>query len=438
MKTLKLGVTLALLSMGTMACGTLSQLSDGISNAANDGEWSISGSVNESANGASSVSKAVSSDGCVADQVIATDSQAETTTATVDENCAFTMTVPSGESYVVSFMLDGAFVGTLVFDSGIDGLTTSSLPLVTGSGDLELGTITMQGDLATPSQQPLDTIDRDADGVVDSEDPDDDGDNIPDDEELDCDYDGLVDDLDPDVAAVCDTRNFEEEGWVVAIKPHYGQEDVSVYRTIRALLSCRVDPDTVDPDTFRVYADDHEVQCEYDFGNWRRRPHRHRRNHREIERQVSPLHIVKCRHYDDPFDTDTLYTVSIDGLECLDGRLIEAADIDFVTRLERDEHDEEMCLEMDAYEDGVEPDDSEWGDEDDLELYGDEFDDDEEYDDEDYDEYDDEDDYDDEDLEDDELDDEDLEDEDFEDEDLEDEEFEDEELGEEELDDDDF
>lgn len=342
---------LIMVGCGGASSGTATSTTDSTTRA-------LTGSVD---GGSSSVSAlmALANTSCLADTVIATDTTATTTTAEVAEDCSFSIDLATGKSYAISFLLDEEFVASLIFDSGISGFSGSSLPVSDGDGAIDLGTVTFSGFVALPEIEPLDQIDSDDDGVADSDDTDDDGDDVSDDEEEDCDLDGVSDDWDEsEDAAACATDSGDVAIFEVKPRndpnPEEGEDFVDLDKEVRARIGCLVDTSTVTDTTFQVSSDSDAITCTFEFSD-------EGDDHRKI----------KCKHEDQDFQASTLYTITLDGIQCEDGRSVESRSWSFMTTDEdtsdgdiEDDIDEEDELEDENEDDG---DDSNSGDNDDSE-----------------------------------------------------------------------
>lgn len=297
--------------------------------------------------------KAQTSDDCAADTVIATDASGNTTTASVNEACDFTMDLQIGQSHVISFSSDGTFVATLIFDSGVGGFTSSDFKIGTGSGAIDLGLVTIRGKLATPEKEPKEQTDEDDDGVNDLEDDDDDNDGVEDElESEDCDLDGVEEG--DDEGEDCEE---EDTARVLEVKPRndphpeLGEDRVDLDKEVKARISCEVDQDTVTSETFRVASDSDTVACSFDFSGSGHSGNR-----------------IECEHEAD-FLPDTVYTVTIDGVRCLDGREVTPRSWRWLTEEEDDDDGdiEDELDEEDEMEDENDDDDDSDDDDDDDE-----------------------------------------------------------------------
>lgn len=305
--------------------------------------------------GGAGLMKGLHADDCEADMIIATTTSGETSSADVEEDCSFSLSLSVGRSYVISLALDDDFIATLIFDSGIRGDTTSVLPLSSG-GILDLGIITIFGNVATAEHEPLDECDQDGDGEDDLEDEDDDDDGVEDEEEEDCDFDGSLDDYDEDDGE-CEEGEDENIAYILSVKPYddpEGWDPVDLEREVKARIDCEVDESTVTSETFYVVSEDgeHMVECNYEFSGSGSK--------------------IECDHDDfEDFLPDTYYSATIDGVMCLDGRAVETLSWIWLTEAEdtdegcrEDELDEEDELEEEEEEDDEEEDDEDEDEED--------------------------------------------------------------------------
>lgn len=316
--------------------------------------------------GTASVSalKALANTACLADTVIATDTAAATTTADVAEDCSFSVDLATGKSYAISFLLNGEFVASLIFDSGISGFSGSSLPISDGDTAIDLGTVTFSGSTAIPEIEPLDQIDCDDDGIFDSDDDDDDGDDVSDDEEEDCDLDGVSDDWDESEDDDACTTDLGDVAQVYEVKPRNdpnpeeGEAFVDLDKEVRARIGCLVDTSTVTDTTFQVASESDTIACTFEFSD-------EGDSHRKI----------KCKHEDQDFQASTLYTITLDGIQCEDGRGVESRSWSFMTT---DEDTSDGDVEDDIDEEDELEDESDDSDSSDDEEDDDESDDDEE------------------------------------------------------------
>lgn len=237
---------------------------------------------------------------CPADTVIATDSLARTTSASVEEDCSFALTLTTNKAYVFSFVSGSAFVATLIVTNSPDTLPSTAFFISLDEDKIDLGVVTIVDNDAVPENEPAEQNDQDEDGTNDFDDEDDDGDGTADDEESDCDLDDYEDDYDEDDP--CDTEEEEEDdsvGNVLEVIPNDGDEFVAFDEEIVVRFDCEVNPETVASDTFRVESDEDDIACGFSFSN--------------------SNNVVTCIHDDQHFLPSTIYTASIEGIFCADG-----------------------------------------------------------------------------------------------------------------------
>lgn len=256
--------------------------------------------------------------GCrIADTVIATDSSAATQEEAIANDCTFEMTLTSRRAYAFSFWLNDAFVASLAFNNGSAFLSSEYMYLGSGTSAIDLGTITVAGRVMISSLIPAEQTDRDDDGISDFEDDDDDDDGTLDADEQDCDLDGIIDDEDDDQSECEDTTSSEGVALVLEVEPRRGEgvgdpnNAVDLDAEVQARFSCAVNVSTVTADTFSVEANDDAIECAYELSGSDER--------------------VSCRHDDDPFGADTIYTVTVDGVECQSGEQVLSTSWPFQT-----------------------------------------------------------------------------------------------------------
>lgn len=307
---------------------------------------------------------------CAADAVMATDTAGESTTANVEADCTFSLTLSVGKAYVISLLLDNAFVATLLFDSGVGGFTTSTLPVGAGDGAIDIGTITVSGTVATCDREPLEQNDHDDDGEDDLEDDDDDNDGVNDDEEEDCDLDGHIDDLDEDDSCEAD-EDRNDEARVLEVKPRndphpeLGEDRVDLDKEVRARIACTIEQASVNADTFRVEAVGDVIDCTYEFSGRGRGD------------------TVRCEHDDQDFLADTTYTATLEGVLCEDGRTVKTTSWSWRTETaDDDEGDAEDDIDEEDEEEDADDEDEDEGEDEDEEDDDDEDDEDEDEDEE--------------------------------------------------------
>jgi len=176
-------------SLALYACGGSSNSANGGSEFGNPSRGLI-GTVTT----ASALTKSAIT--CPADSVIATDSLAATTEASIGSDCSFDMSLETGKAYILSFLEGGSFVATMIVNNGAVLGEGNVFFLSDGPSDVDLGDITFEGDAARPENEPAEQCDRDGDGDSDFDDDDDDDDGVNDEDESDCDDDEFEDDED--------------------------------------------------------------------------------------------------------------------------------------------------------------------------------------------------------------------------------------------------
>lgn len=274
----------------------------------------VSGTV-ASSNASTSTNFAVADyavSGCLADSVVATDSDLATTLASVDGNCQFELSLALNKSYSIAFLLEDQFVANLVFDSGNQMGMTSSLRLGQSALTLDLGQITVTGNSAIPQTNPLSLIDCDDDGVYDYDDSDDDGDGIEDESEEDCDLDGHLDDDDDDCA-------LDSNQQVIRVKPYDGHGDVDLDKDIKVYTRCALDLTNFTAEQFQVVASDNTaVDCSYKYSSY------------DLHAKIECEHIASLV-------PNTDYTVTVSGLVCSNGDSVPDVSFSFTTENEDDD-----------------------------------------------------------------------------------------------------
>ncbi|MBX7149518.1 hypothetical protein K1X76_10610 [bacterium] len=138
--------------------------------------------------------------GCIADKIIATNSAGEETIGDIDNTCNYNFTVPGNKAYKLA-LYDGS---TLVAAFEFNGGYATGLAYFLIADDISvmaMGNITVNSGIATPQNEPTALDDFDDDSIVDFDDADDNENNINDIDEPDCDQDGFPDsyDLDTDI-----------------------------------------------------------------------------------------------------------------------------------------------------------------------------------------------------------------------------------------------
>lgn len=281
-----LGASLWLFSQG---CGNITDQGDASASLASGETATITGTLAPD----DSTAKTDGSASCPADTIVAVDSQGSEFAAAIADDCSFNLMLAIGEQYALVLTRDGEFVAGVAFPTSLNPFTTATLPIGDSGVTIALGTITIAGTVGTAGE-----------------------------------FEAPVDD--DDALAVL------PEGQVLAVRPHRmphcGQLDgdlrqrrcyrVGLSRPVVALISCRVDRSTVTSDTFVVQDEaGTRIACEYDFKQWRTDKHVRRHHHR----------IIRCKHSSDLFLHNTLYTATLDGVRCEDGRPVETFSWQFLT-----------------------------------------------------------------------------------------------------------
>lgn len=342
----KISILTCILSL--VACGGTGTTSTD-QNSATSSAVTLSGSVASSSQNNSNLSKFLVQ-GCDADQVIATNSSAETVSAEVSDDCSFSLSLAIGESYSISFLEGGTFVASLVFDTGINGVSSSSLPVNDSGATVNLGSVTITGNVASAENEPLSQLDNDDDGIDDLSDTDDDDDGIEDTSEEDCDLDGVIDDFDDDDcgSVLAENSGDENTAGIYRVKPYNGNEEVDLNKKIRVTAACEVDSSTVTSENFKVVSDNgDEIACTYSIST----------------SEENGFDHIKCEH-DIDLEANMGYKIQFSGVQCLNGKDVQAFETEFTTEVEdddegdsEDDFDTELETEDDTSDDSS--DDSE-------------------------------------------------------------------------------
>ncbi len=249
---------------------------------------------------------------CGADTIIATDTSAQSTMASLDEDCVFTIDLSTGKAYALSFVLNDAFVASMIFTNSATLFESSYMLVSAGNGIVDLGMVSILSGIATPSNQPASFFDWDEDGSFDFDDEDDDNDGVADDDEEDCDLDGLDNDYDEDACEEEDEDDSSDDAEdalaeVLEVLPANDttftntSRYVDLDQQVRLRFSCEIEPDSFDETTFEILSEDDEViawECEFSDDE------------------------VECEHED--FEPLTIYTATVSGVLCDDGREVSA------------------------------------------------------------------------------------------------------------------
>lgn len=247
------------------------------------------------------ISNAMATETCPADAVIATDSQGEATTVTVEIDCSFSLDLTVNKAYAVSFVLNDEFVATLYVRNSSTGLKSSVFVLSDGETDIDLGDVIISDGEADPENDPAEQCDVDDDDIDDYDDTDDDGDGVLDDDEGDCDLDGYDDGYDEE-DDTCDTGEGDGDavvGTILDVYPENEAEYIWLDEFVEVAFDCEINQDSVTAETFRVESDADAIACEFNFSE--------------------SDSVVSCDHSDQGFLPATTYTATIDGVTCVDG-----------------------------------------------------------------------------------------------------------------------
>jgi hypothetical protein len=260
----------------------------------------VTGSVLSPAGSALKLQAAFS---CLADTVIATNSRNEEISASIGDDCSFSLDLPSDEAYQIDFELDGVYLATMAFDNAPGRFSAPVMLISAGEGPIALDEIIIVEETAIPGREPSRQNDQDGDGLPDFSDSDDDGDGVPDTEEEDCDLDGIINDFDernidcePAEGAekILETIPRNSEGQA-------GRNKVKRTKEVKARFSCAVDPATVSGQTFQIFPEANPasaVSCLFAFSN--------------------SSTAVECLH-DEELAAGTVYEAQLDGILCSDG-----------------------------------------------------------------------------------------------------------------------
>ncbi|MBI2340562.1 MAG: Ig-like domain-containing protein [Deltaproteobacteria bacterium] len=253
---------------------------------------------------------------CPADTVSAVDSRGNTASASVDSVCDFDLDLTPGKAYFLSFTLDGDFVAILVVQNSLATLESTVFYLADGADPVDLGEILIADGEGRPTNQPAGQSDRNGNGVNDFDDDDDDNDGHGDDDEEDCDLDGFLDDDDEDESD-CDEEEDENgesggEGDILQVDPRSGETNVGLSEEVEVRFDCDLDSSTVTALSFVVESSSDTIACEFEFEG----------------------DELTCEHEDDDFEANTVYTVTLDGIECEGGTAVETRSWSFTTRSE--------------------------------------------------------------------------------------------------------
>lgn len=304
------------LLVALLACGRVTSLQGGTETGNPDtGERAVTGEVTSESADANSAAepteKAVAfgtadrlGGGCAADTVRVINSRGVSREVEIDADCGFTVSLPVRKAYLFRFLKNAVPVGSLFIPRVSDAYSAYVAVVAASVSPLALGRITIAQGLARAQYHPDAQNDLDGDGESDDTDDDDDGDGTSDDDEDDCDLDGIPGELD-EATDSCDDAAATGTVPVLRVKPRNELlfERVSLHEAVGALVACEIDADSLTAATFRVDSDAGvAIACQ--------------------------LHIhesgsgVVCRHDSDPFAPDTVYTATLEGLECQNGNVV--------------------------------------------------------------------------------------------------------------------
>jgi len=266
---------------------------------------------------------------CVADSVIITDAAGATVSASLESDCSFSLDAPVGKSYLLSFLSNNSFIANLIFARDSTSIETTIFHVVSGTGVINLGNITLIGSRAIPGTNPLTQNDRDGNGINDFDDDDDDGDGVSDDDEEDCDFDGFWDDDDECLSDDSsddgdDSSDNDSSGEgssqgsvanILQVYPYSGDTLVSLDEDVLVKANCTLDETSIEA-AITIQSEFNDVViCDFSLGSSDSR--------------------VQCEH-EVTFDPLTEYTVSVDGLRCLNGDSVEVINWSFTTGFDED------------------------------------------------------------------------------------------------------
>lgn len=246
-------------------------------------------------------------DTCVANKVIATNQEGTLISASTDEICAFELELPIQDVYHIKLNLDVEDIAQLEFQNDPKSLPSPVIIISDGDQEIDLGQISIDGHIATPEFEPALQSDQDNDGINDFDDTDDDNDGTPDCEESDSDLDGILDDYDIDDEYKDVIDGDFRFAKVLQVLPCNGDGidlgTIAVDRDtiIQIRTNCHIIDNSVNEFSFRVEAESESVHCNLVFFNNSK---------------------IEC-HPKQLLTADTLYTVTLQGLQCNDGRFLK-------------------------------------------------------------------------------------------------------------------
>lgn len=266
-------------------------------------------------NTSTSANFALASESCPADQIIATDSTAQTTTATINSNCSFSLNLTPQKAYVLSLLLNDSFMATVIFNNNSNTLSSTVIIVSSGTTAIDLGVVTINGSTATPENQPASQSDLDDDDIFDFDDDDDDNNGVSDDAETDCDLDGYQDSYDDDDDS-CDDDSEDietedtEQAIVFEVNPKNGASNIQTNEDIEARFGCEIDLTTVNNTNFQVTSETETITCDFESSSSDTR--------------------IDCEPESD-FEINTTVTVTLNGIQCASGDTVSTITWSFAT-----------------------------------------------------------------------------------------------------------
>lgn len=276
----------------------------------------ITGKVAGNSDATKSV-KAAATANCVADAVIATDSVGAAKSTDIAADCSFAISLATGKAFRISFNLSGSQVAVLQFLT-TSQLTAQSFVLGTSATAISLGTISFSGTTATAQNNYYTQNDQDGDGIPDSQETDADGNGVADSQEKDCDLDGIPDHVDSDTSS-CKAVS-ASEAVVYEVDPRNEPSpsnpffQVDLTASVKARASCEISQVSVTAATFTVKSTTDTISCSFKFSG------------------TGTGDRVECDHATQNFQAATLYTATLNGVKCSDGRGIVSTTWSFKTK----------------------------------------------------------------------------------------------------------
>ncbi len=198
--------------------------------------------------------------------VVGTDETGATVTTSTNDSGGFSMDLPVGHSYVISFFEGQSYLGTLAFSIDQNGTySTTAFRLNADDSSLALGNIVCAAGSCVGDVNPLCSLDRDDDGSEDCEDADDDNDGIDDMDENDSDHDGIEDDLEDSHDDDDDVTSNDCE--VIRSRPFNGEMGVDQDEEIRVRFSNALETATVNSENLYLTDASGLISVAYTFEN---------------------------------------------------------------------------------------------------------------------------------------------------------------------------